>query len=65
MKNEDSYLYDCRDDHPMCEPDDTQDECCQGCGHLFDPSDVMIVDDVGPVCANCQWHLVQRYFSGG
>lgn len=60
MSNEDTYLYDRREDWPLATP--TRIECCQGCGYTFDPSDVTIVDGVGPVCMYCLTHLAERYF---
>lgn len=38
-------------------------EGCQGCGGTYDPSDVMVVDDVGPVCLECTYRILQRAFS--
>ena len=53
-----------KDDRPICEPWDAKDEedgeTCQGCGQIYDPDTVMIVDDVGAVCFNCLYHLTRE-----
>lgn len=33
--------------------EDEPDECCQRCKKLFFPHEVIILDDLGPVCKDC------------
>lgn len=48
-----------------CEPlpdgvsdDDSMDPCgCQGCGKVYAGTHVMIVEDLGPVCMNCNYWM--------
>lgn len=33
--------------------DDQPDECCQRCSLLFFPEDVIVLNNLGPVCKDC------------
>jgi hypothetical protein len=33
--------------------EDQPDECCQRCSLLFFPEDVIVLNDLGPVCKDC------------
>lgn len=33
--------------------EDQSDECCQRCSLLFFPGDVIVLNDIGPVCKDC------------
>lgn len=33
---------------------------CQTCNGNYKESDVMMVDDVGPICGNCLYHLAYK-----
>jgi len=57
---------DAQEERPVCEPaadvkDDDSDEheCCVGCGEFYDGDSIMVVDDVGPICFNCCYHVIQ------
>ncbi len=54
-------LKDKANDRPMVETGGSpmDFESCQGCGHNFVSDNVMIVDDVGPVCFNCLYHIAE------
>ena len=39
------------------------DECCQGCSLFYRSNDVMIIDEVGPVCFNCCYDTMKRVLS--
>jgi len=49
-------------DYTEAELDDLN--CCQGCGGMYADADVMIVDDVGPICFNCLYNLAFLAFDG-
>lgn len=44
---------------PVPQNDASDPEGCQGCGYCYKPEDVMIVDELGPICLNCQHRVVK------
>lgn len=41
-------------------PIEDQTNLCQGCSNSFNNPDVMIVDDLGPMCFRCLHNLAQK-----
>jgi hypothetical protein len=39
--------------------DSDENECCIGCGLFFDPDIIITVDNVGSICLNCCYHVIQ------
>lgn len=47
----------------MGQPDERKMERCQGCEKWYRDLDVTIIENVGPICANCQYHLTKELLS--